>query len=417
MTGRPIVFWATCACALLASGSAIAVAAGRAPLALAYLAAVAGVGAVVGAVSLDAQREEAEAAAAVHAEAEARASLEAESQRSALDALADGLETVIFLVSDAGEVEFANLAASARFRVEEPEGRKLLSITLSQQLEELIQGITASGLATRQEVNFTHPSDWIGSVQVWPLESRRRIFVAITDVSQIHRLEAVRRDFVANVSHEVRTPLSMVRLSAESLLDAKPTNPEAGRHLTRIISEVDRLTRITDDLLVLSGAETRAADHEPVDLSDLVERACARLIDVAEKKSLLVTLDVQPSISLLGDAVQLSQVATNLVANAISYTQKGEVKVEVLTEADDAVLRVTDTGIGIASEHVTRIFERFYRVDKARSRETGGTGLGLSIVRNIVEAHGGTVTVASELNRGSTFTVRLPLRKPTVESD
>lgn len=405
----PILFWATCVSAFVASGLSLAAAVGAVPDWALFIAASASIGTVFGATRLEALRHEADQAAESHALAEAKASLEAQSQRDALDALADGLDTVVFLVAADRTVDFANLAACSKFRVEEPEGRKLLAVTLSQQLEDLVQSVMSSGQADRQEVTFTHPVDWIGSVQAWPLKSDKRIFVAVTDVTQIHRLEAVRRDFVANVSHEVRTPLAMVRLSAETLLESHGEVPATARHLTRIVNEVDRLTRITDDLLVLSGAETRKADREPVDLSQLTERACAGLFGVAEQKQLSTVSHLEPGIRVMGDAVQLSQVVTNLVANAIAYTQKGSVTVSVTSEDGSAVVSVADTGIGIASEHVPRIFERFYRADKARSRETGGTGLGLSIVRNIVEAHGGTVTVETELNKGSTFTVRLPL--------
>ncbi|MCC6402654.1 MAG: PAS domain-containing sensor histidine kinase [Fimbriimonadaceae bacterium] len=415
MNGRPIALAVTVASALVAGATAVLVATGAAGASLAYLAAAAAVLAIAGSFALDSQRQEALSAVEAHAEAEAKASLEVQSQRSALDALADGLDTVIFLVNGEHTVEFANLSAGSWFRVEEPEGRKLLAVTFSQQLEDLIHEATRDGQAMRQVINFSHPSDWIGSVQAWPLGKAERVFVAITDVTQIHRLEAVRRDFVANVSHEVRTPLSMIRLSAESLVDEDRSATASNRHLERIVSEVDRLTRITDDLLVLSGAETRGSSREPVNLSEVVARVVSDLAGVAKRKGLSLGNTNQDGVHVLGDAVQLSQVASNLIGNAIAYTQQGEVMIRVAAEDGLAVLQVQDTGIGIASEHVPRIFERFYRVDRARSRETGGTGLGLSIVRNIAEAHGGTVTVATELNRGSTFTVSLPLHEPSLE--
>jgi two-component system phosphate regulon sensor histidine kinase PhoR len=232
----------------------------------------------------------------------------------------------------------------------------------------------------------------------------------IADVSDIRRLETVRRDFVGNVSHELRTPMASIRAMAETIEDdPEITIQERDQYLDKIIAEVDRLTLLSEDLLTLAAAETKPAEQSEVDLADIARYAVQQMEGHAAAKNLSVQIDAPASQPALGDRPQLIQVAVNLLQNAIRYTNMGGAKVRVYEDGHEAVLEVSDTGIGIGREHLPRIFERFYRVDAARSSETGGTGLGLAIVRHITEGLGGRVEVESELGKGSTFRVRLPL--------
>lgn len=229
-------------------------------------------------------------------------------------------------------------------------------------------------------------------------------------VEEIRRLETIRRDFVANVSHELRTPLASIRAMAETLQDgALDDGKVAERFLGTIITETQRLTRISEDLLILSNAESGTPHRSTFSLSELLEEVVGRFRPQAEKSGIQLVAAIPPGLPVYADHDQIEQVMINLIDNAIKYTPIGgraQITAERLNNGAIAV-HIQDTGIGIMPEDQPRIFERFYRVDKARSRQSGGTGLGLSIVKHIVEAHGGTVGVDSEFGSGSTFTFTL----------
>ena len=234
--------------------------------------------------------------------------------------------------------------------------------------------------------------------------------VLLDDVTELRRLETVRRDFVANVSHELRTPLASIRAMAETLQDgAVNDSAVAERFVNIIVGEVERLTRILEDLLILSRAESKMPERNLFPLNTLIQEVGERFQKQAEKA--FVTLNVQTPAPLMATANrdQIEQVLVNLLDNAIKYTHGGgRVNLWAEENTEHIAVHVMDTGIGIMSQDVPRVFERFYRVDKARSRQSGGTGLGLSIVKHIVETHGGLVTVQSEYGRGSTFSFTLP---------
>jgi two-component system, OmpR family, phosphate regulon sensor histidine kinase PhoR len=347
---------------------------------------------------------------AAEAEAIERLGWEVERHRDALDDLADGLDVLVFLVDSDGAVQYANTRATEAFRFPDPVGQTLLAVTLSRELQDLVRRAAEDRSVQRAEIAFSHPTERIGVAQVWPESSGGgRLFVSVYDITDLRRLERVRRDFVANVSHELRTPMTTVRAMAETILEESPeADATTTRFLNKIVAEVDRLTHITGDLLTLSQAESDAPAKTETDLADIVRSVAGQLGKKAEDKGLRLTVQTPPTAKIRSNEAQLTQVAMNLLDNAINYTHSGTIDVALSEDGDWWSLEVEDTGIGIPSEHQSRIFERFYRVDKARSRASGGTGLGLAIVRHIVEAHGGTVAVKSELNQGSTFTVRLP---------
>jgi len=240
--------------------------------------------------------------------------------------------------------------------------------------------------------------------------------VGFDDQSRIKRLESLRRDFVANVSHELKTPLAAIQGFVETLLD-DPDMPLATRQrfLERLARQSERLSTLVGDLLTLSRLDEPSGldDAEPCDFGAVVRETLRDLGPLAEKKGLRLQTQIpEEAIWLRADREALRQVASNLVDNAIKYTQLGgRVAVTLAVEGKVARLQVWDTGIGLSPEDQQRVFERFYRVDRARSRELGGTGLGLSIVKNTVRGLGGDVGVRSAIGQGSTFWVELPIHE------
>ena len=237
--------------------------------------------------------------------------------------------------------------------------------------------------------------------------------LALFDLTPLRRLETVRSDFVANVSHELKTPLTVVGGFAETLGD-DALEPEMRRQFaSAILSNTRRMQRIVDDLLDLSRIESGGWTPNPaaIDIESLAVDVLAGMRTRAAAKGIALRADVQPqAMAIEADPTALRQVLTNLVDNAVRHTTAGEVVVEARASNGGVAVSVRDTGAGIRTEHLARIFERFYRVDSARSREEGGTGLGLAIVKHLVEAHGGKVKAASEPDRGTTIEVWFPQR-------
>ena len=338
----------------------------------------------------------------------------AENEQKANDSLADGLNAAVLIVDSRAIIRYANRTAREFFRFENPLGRTVLSISLSYDLEQLVVETLHTGQRQEAEIAFAYPTDRVGKATAWPsADESDSAYLTIEEVTELRRLERVRQDFVSNVSHEIRTPLTIIRSMAETLLDEQPPNAELQfKYLPRIISEVDRLSLISNDLLILSAAESNPVRKQNCDLAEVFRTIVDQLASKASAKSLEVGYSGPESLIVQANPAQMSQVALNLVDNAINYTNVGSIQVSLSGDEDWATASVKDSGLGIASEHIPRIFERFYRVDKGRSRFSGGTGLGLSIVKHIVESHGGRVSVESELNQGSTFTLRLPIGDP-----
>lgn len=324
--------------------------------------------------------------------------------------LADGLDLAIFEVTDEGIIVFANPRAEGMFQTYGMVGRALLDVVQSPEIMQFVSEAPLDSVPLDDEFSLDHPRPRTVLARTWQEDQydRARTYLIFEDVTELRRLERVRRDFVANVSHELRTPLTTIRTMTETIADDPEDEAVRTRFLGRIVSEVDRLTAISDDLLTLAKAESQEPNLARVDLSDLCQHTVQQLQTKAAAKNLSIRLETVPQGSTLGNEAQLTQVIYNLVDNAVNYTTEGEVVVRVEESPQDVTLSVTDTGMGIPAEHLDRIFERFYRVDKGRSRATGGTGLGLAIVRHIVESHQGTIRVSSEEGRGTTFTVNLP---------
>ncbi|MCR4436308.1 MAG: ATP-binding protein [Clostridiales bacterium] len=241
------------------------------------------------------------------------------------------------------------------------------------------------------------------------------VIAVLQDITEQEKLDKMRREFVANVSHELRTPLTSIKSYAETLMDGILEDRDtAERFLSVINSEADRMTRLVKDLLQLSRFDSRQMQWNIQDLSfvDLVTGTVEKMQLEARDKDLCVESYVIGDIpNIKGDRDRIEQVVLNVLSNAVKYTPRGgKITVYIGKIYSDVYMKVVDTGIGIPREDLPRIFERFYRVDKARSREMGGTGLGLSIAREIVEAHGGTISASSEVEKGTEITVSLPVQ-------
>jgi two-component system, OmpR family, phosphate regulon sensor histidine kinase PhoR len=332
-----------------------------------------------------------------------------------LDALDDG----VLLLDGAGRLLVANPAARSWFGLPDDlrpglPAQRVLGVPQVSDLAEQAAQARAPAVGT---FTLVFPEPRTLAMRAFPLADRGptgRIVVTLTDITQRRRLEVLRRDFVANASHELKTPVAAVRALAETLLTALPDDPEAGRRFAeRIGREAERLNVLVRDLLDLSRVERGTLDVEPVDLVGLVKEVLGGYGDLAEERRIRLRAELQPQVSLRGDRAQLGLLLSNLLDNALRHTPaRGTVVVRLDATESRALLQVADTGEGIPAGELPRVFERFYRVDKARARRTGGTGLGLAIVRHVAEAHGGTVRVDSELGRGSTFTVTLPVAGP-----
>jgi signal transduction histidine kinase len=235
--------------------------------------------------------------------------------------------------------------------------------------------------------------------------------VVVRDVTQQRQLDFVRRDFVANASHELKTPAASIQAAAETLRQVVLDDPEAvPRFAMQLEHEAIRLSRIVADLLDLSRLESGSTLDDLVSLGAATREELQRLEETAREAKVTLEIETSGERQIRGSPRDLALLVRNLVDNAVRHSHEGSViRVKITCDDDVVTLRVSDTGIGIPSKDIPRIFERFYRVDRARSRETGGTGLGLAIVKHVVENHGGRIDVESELGRGTTFSVTFPI--------
>jgi two-component system sensor histidine kinase SenX3 len=260
------------------------------------------------------------------------------------------------------------------------------------------------------------------TVSLWPERRRLRVravaraaeggvIVVLRDITEELRTHQIRRQFVANASHELKSPVASLQALAEAIRQAVHDDPRAAeRFSTRLVGEAERLGRLIADLLDLSRLEDPiSTSNTAIDLSAVARSIIEEATPAARAKHITITAQVSSDLWVRGDGQQLGLLFRNLLDNAVRYTHGGgSVWVDVLRQGEEVVVRVADDGMGIPLHAQARVFERFYRVDKDRSRERGGTGLGLSIVKHVAELHGGDVSLQSELGEGSTFTTRLP---------
>lgn len=338
--------------------------------------------------------------------------LESARRETVLKSMAEGVlavdndSRVIFC-----NTSFANLVGA---RLPLPPRVPLVDLVRDPGLSGMLAQVLAANEPMRQTLQLAAADGRVFEVHATPLAgpTQTGALAILHDVTGIERLERVRKDFVANVSHELRTPLTAIRGYAEALLDGGVDDPaERRRFLQVILNHSIRLDHIASDLLVLSELESARAqpETERVSVPDAVETALHAVEAESEARSVtLCRKDLAPA-EVVGSRVRLEQALINLLTNAVRFNRPGgAVEVSVRRAGDEISIVVSDNGIGIPSGDLSRIFERFYRVDKARSREVGGTGLGLAIVKHTVERMGGGVKVESQIGKGATFTVTLP---------
>lgn len=348
-----------------------------------------------------------------------------------LSTVLGGMTDGVIAINESREIQFANDAAGAMlgFVPDEAQGRTLLESVRSHKLNELVVRMLASKGHHEMEMQWgeENPRSLLVSATLLSDEPSAGIVIMIHNLSEVRRLEAMRRDFVANVSHELKTPLSSIKAYAETL-SCGGINDEAnrGRFVQQIEEQADRLNQLISDLLSLARIEqgSQLLDLRRIEVQDVANLCVREQRRAAEAKNIaLVTIPSDEPAYVEADEDSLRQIFINLVDNAIKYTpESGQITVSWRYEpggatgdqsCDDArhvAIRIEDTGIGIPEEMQERVFERFFRVDKARSRELGGTGLGLAIVKHLTQSFGGSVSVQTRPEGGSCFTVRLPSR-------
>lgn len=343
-----------------------------------------------------------------------RANLESSRRETILACMAEG----VLAVDRALKVIFCNDAFAQAFGTRTPigEGRTLYEIVREPELRNILDRVLIHGTAETGRFQLPSAAGRWFEARALPLGQtpNRGAVIVLHDITDIHRQEQLRKDFVADVSHELRTPLAAIRGYAETLLDGALEDTSNNRKFVEIIlSHAIRLNNIASDLLVLSELDSNAGQPvglERISVSQVIDSALNTVKGGAAERNVRLEQRNCEDCAVRGYRFRLEQVMVNLLDNAIKFNRpEGEVIIDCGYQEDGQVrISVADTGIGIPSEELKRVFERFYRVDKARSRPAGGTGLGLPIVKQVIDQMGGTVAVESQLGRGSKFTILLP---------
>jgi two-component system phosphate regulon sensor histidine kinase PhoR len=299
----------------------------------------------------------------------------------------------------------------------EPVGRQFRDIVRNSSVYSLLDGIWKDETAVEAEIEISSPASRVLQVYMTRLRTNADnlggVLMVFHDVTKMRRLEEMRTQFVANVSHELRTPVTSIKGFVETLLDGAHQDEEDRKRFLGIIARhVDRLDNIFEDLLTLSrleqGGESASVTLTPYAVADTLRAAIELCKPKAQQSEVEVFCEAPQNLRALVNPNLLEQAVVNLLDNAIKYSPRGsQVHVRAVGEGDSVRISVSDSGIGIPSSHLERIFERFYRIDAARSRKAGGTGLGLSIVKHIAQAHGGAASVKSQVGKGSEFSIVL----------
>ncbi len=345
-------------------------------------------------------------------------------EKERLKTLVESMGSGLLMFGREGTVNLVNGVFEKTFGYSKEElvGETFKSIGLPTNIENLIEDVFMTEQVIEKQVRIEvggqlsymsvygapvigHHGNWLG------------IVVVMHDITELVRLEEVRKDFVANVSHELRTPVTSIKGFTETLLDGAMHEPAILQEFLVIIQkESDRLHLLIADLLELSGIEREGFSLEfvRVNVKETIENALKIVSGKLEHKNMDLMVNIPDYLIIEADTDRLIQVMVNLLSNAINYSKEGtKVTITAKKTAENAVIEVQDQGIGIEQAELPRLFERFYRVDRARSRDSGGTGLGLAIVKHLIEAHGGTVEVKSTIGVGTTFTIHLPISQET----
>ena len=335
-----------------------------------------------------------------------------------LEAIFNSMIEGIIVTDRSSRIISINHAVEELFEIkgDRIQGKLFLEVIRNSEISELINNAMDSAKFISKEVTLIIPEQKVAQVNVSPVFTQDKVIGSVTvihDVTQIRRLETMRRDFVANVSHELKTPLTSIKGFVETLLEGALEDKENSLNFLGIINKhVDRLNDLINDLLELSRIESKEVRllKSNFKISELVSEVVLGFKSLAKKKGVELGFELPLDLEISADKSKIEQVLVNLINNAIKYNkEKGFVRIYCQDLADKIKIVVEDSGSGIPLKDIPRIFERFYRVDKARSRELGGTGLGLSIVKHIIELHSGTVGVESTEGMGSKFFFTLPL--------
>ena len=341
-------------------------------------------------------------------------------QRNQQDAVLQSMAEGVLTVDGEGRVLDLNHAGAEMFQLDpaKARGRYVYEVLRRPALLDFVDRTLSSSLPVLEEIAFEDEEPRVltasGSVLRNERNQRIGVLVVLRDVTQIRRLENVRRDFVANASHELRTPVTAIKGFVETLLEGGLEDKDNAERFLRIIHQnSDRLTALIDDILSLARIEKESEEKrivlEPGPVKEVIAAAVGRLQTLAEQRPMRLESVCPADLSAPIHAGLLEQAIANLIDNAIKYSKPGKtVRVQAGREPGGIAIAVADEGYGIEARHLPRLFERFYVVDRSRSREVGGTGLGLAIVKHIALAHGGWVSVESKVGVGSTFTIHLP---------
>ena len=340
------------------------------------------------------------------------------SNKSRFEAVLLSMYEGTMVVDNSGAIILMNHVLKESFHVDEdPAGKKPLEIIRNIDIQETVDHVLKSReCVASQEISVLLPEEKILKVYAAPVLREGEMDGAVLvfhDITDLKRLENIRKDFVANVSHEIKTPLTSIKGYAETLLDGAIEDKNNARDFLQIIgSDSNRLVRLVDDLLDLSKIESGKLNltFAPCSIESVVDRVIAGFKKQSGSKGIEIKKEISKDLSKVKiDESGIAQVLLNLIDNGIKYNKEnGSIIISSQEKGSFVCVNISDTGIGIPEEDIQRIFERFYRVDKARSRQLGGTGLGLSIVKHIVQVHGGEVSVQSQLGKGSTFSFTLP---------
>ncbi|MGG3800126.1 two-component system histidine kinase PnpS [Metabacillus fastidiosus] len=342
-----------------------------------------------------------------------------EMQQDRLQTLIENMGSGLILIDGRGYVNLVNRAYKEIFEIKSVDFLYHLYYDAfkHQEIIDIIEEIFMTEVKVRRQLHIpikierrhfeVYGAPIIGMNDEW-----KGIVLVFHDITELKKLEQMRKDFVANVSHELKTPITSIKGFSETLLDGALSDEETAEYfLAIILKESDRLQTLIQDLLDLSKIEQQGFElsFRHCDLREIFEEIHILLKSKAIEKELELSVNLPESdLFIMGDLYRLKQIFINLINNALTYTPKGgTVWVNVEKHSEYVLIMISDTGIGITEEEIPRIFERFYRVDKARSRNSGGTGLGLAIVKHLIEAHKGQISVRSEINKGTTFTVKL----------
>lgn len=344
-------------------------------------------------------------------------------EKDRLETLIDSIGSGLIMFGRGGTVRLVNGMFRNVFGFEEGSivGKPLNSIGLPKGIEELIDSVYMTEKPAEAQVtvkkDFGEMSySVLGAPVIGNHGNWLGIVIVVHDITELVRLEGVRKDFVANVSHELRTPITSIKGFTETLLSGALEDPEVSRNFLEIIhKESDRLSSLIEDLLVLSGVERAEfkLEYTYVDINQVIREALQLVSVSLNEKKMTVNFDPSETYFVSGDANRINQVFVNLLSNAITYSHdEKEIHIRLESQGEHLLIIVEDEGIGIESSELPRLFERFYRVDRARSRDSGGTGLGLAIVKHLVEAHEGTIEVYSKVGVGTAFYIKLPINQP-----